>query len=260
MKRTLFVGIGLASLAALPFAVQQTQDRNPLHVREAQAARAKGVNVDSRSRTINGQEVGEVLIDNKAVFRIRTPAGGLSAPERATVVAERLGEMVNSGALSANDVRMGMMNGQRVLMANGDLLITADADHAVANRTTPTRLASMWQSNVVAALSGGTVARNPNRNPGRYGAASIEDVRPDLKTKIVPILSAGNGIRIGAAQVTGPQRDIEDVKAVAEVETNFKRIARARLYVPVSNVNVTKGLSRVPRVGVSGLADVRLKF
>jgi hypothetical protein len=258
MKRTAIAGIGLASLLALPYAAYKSApDAAPLHLREARAAQA--VKVDSRSRLIRGLEVGEVLMDDKVVFRIRTGAGGMSAPERAEAVAGRLADMVNGGRLSANDVRLGYMNGQRVLTANGDLLITADQYHAQANGTTPTQLASAWQGNIVTAL-GGTVARNPGGNPGRYGAASVEDVRPDLRNKLVPILSAGTGLRIGMAQVTGPERDVNEVQGVAEVEVEWRRAARARVYVPISDLNVTRGINRVPRVGVSGLGDVRLKF
>ncbi|MBW3624445.1 MAG: hypothetical protein KY468_13650, partial [Armatimonadetes bacterium] len=207
MKRTIFVGIGLASLLALPYLAQQPADREPLTMREAHAQ--KTVNVDSRSRILGGREVGEVLVNDEVVFRIRSAAGGLTAPQRAEAVAERLAQMVNSGKLSPNDVRLSTMNGERVLVANGDLLITADRFHADVNRTTPTRLAQNWQSNVVTAL-GGTVARAPGQ-PGRFGAASLEDVRPDLRSKLVPILSVGTGVRIGMAQVTGPERDVDDV-------------------------------------------------
>lgn len=260
MKRSLVIGIGVASLLALPYAAYRTPaDSDPLPMSPMREARAaETVKVESRSRLIQGREVGEVLMNGEPVFRIRSGAGGLTAPRRAEIVAERLAGMVNSGQLSADDVRMGTMNGQRVLTANGELLITADQYHANVNGTTPARLASMWQNNIVTAL-GGTVARNPNQK-GRYGAATLEDVRPDLRTKLVPVLSVGTGLRLGMAQVTGPERDVDEVQAVAEVETEWRRVARARLYVPVSNVNVTRGINRVPRVGVSAMADVRLRF
>jgi hypothetical protein len=261
MKRTILTGIGLASLLALPCWV--LRNSNPtLPMREASAALRVGV--DSRSRVIGGRDVGEVLINGKPVFRIRTGAGGMTAPQRADAVAARLSEMVDSGRLSADDIRLDYMNGQRVLTANGDLLITADEYHAEANHTTPTRLASMWRGNIVTAL-GGTLASNPGGRPGGFGGASgtvgaLEDVGPALRTKYVPILSAGTGVRLGMAQVTGPERNVDTVKGVAEIEADWKGQARARLYVPISDLNVTRGIHRVPRVGVSGLADVRLKF
>jgi hypothetical protein len=228
------------------------------------ARAAERVYVTSRSRDINGRQTGEVLVNNKVVFRIRSAAGGYSAPERAEVVANRLADMVNSGNLSADDIRVGRMNGEEALLANGDLLITADRYHAEINRTSPLQLASMWRSNLAGSLLGAasSLASNPGRSSGRLGGAAPApaNVGPALSTKIVPILSAGTGIRLGAAQVTGPKRDVEDVKGVAELEVTWKSAARARLYVPVSNLNVLKGIHRVPRVGVSGLADVRLKF
>jgi hypothetical protein len=217
--------------------------------------------VTSRSREIDGREVGEVLVDKDVIFRIRTGAGGYTAPQRAQLVAERLAEMVDRGNLSADDIRQGTLNGQRVLMANGELLITADPYHAEANGTTPMKLATTWERNLQSALLGTPVTGSGSRVGGRLGAASpARDVAPRLSNKIVPILSAGTGIRLGAAQVVGPKRDVDAVKAVAEIETQWKRSVRARLYVPVSDVNILKGIDRVPRVGVSGLADVRLKF
>ncbi len=94
----------------------------------------------------------------------------------------------------------------------------------------------------------------------RVGRAAWDDLEPNLRSKFVPVLSGGNGVRIGMAQVTGPEADVNDVKAVAELETEWKHAARARLYIPISDLNVLKGINRVPRVGVSGMADVRLKF
>jgi hypothetical protein len=261
-------GIGLASLLSIPFASNWAgRGVDALRMRQADAAQRR-VSVESRARTIDGQQVGEVLVDQKVIFRIRTGAGGYTAPQRAQVVAERLSDMVNSGNLSANDVRESFMNGERVLTANGELLITADQYHARVNGTTPTALAGMWEHNLQNALmgmpvGGSNIANNlgsPVGNSGRYGSASLSDVGPTLRTKMVPILSAGTGIRLGLAQVTGPKRNVDDVKAVAELQTEWKRAARARLYVPISDLNVTKGIHRVPRVGVSGLANVRLKF
>jgi len=283
--RSLVGTVSLVLLAGLPLAIGWVWSGfAPAGMRWAHAART--VSVASRAQDVGGQQVGEVLVNNDVVFRIRTGAGGFSAPQRAKIVADRLADMVNSGNLSANDVRETVMNGEHVLTANDELLITADAFHAEANGTTPAALASMWQRNLRQALMGETVASagegaaesrgthlaqpadtvtssgssGEDHPADRSGAASIEDVGPTLRTKIVPILSAGTGIRLGAAQVTGPERDTDDVKAVAELEANWKGNVRARLYVPISDLNVTRGIHRVPRVGVSALADVRLKF
>lgn len=74
-------------------------------------------------------------------------------------------------------------------------------------------------------------------------------------TKVVPIISFGQGGYIGAAQVTGPISEIKKVEAVAQVEASFNGTFRLRGLVPVDNMNPTKA-SRVQGVGVSALIDV----
>ena len=74
-------------------------------------------------------------------------------------------------------------------------------------------------------------------------------------TKVVPIVSLGNGSRVGAAQVTGPTA--ERVKAVAQVEGSFNNIARAKGLVPVDSANPA-GASRIQGVGVSAVIDLKI--
>ena len=76
-------------------------------------------------------------------------------------------------------------------------------------------------------------------------------------TKVVPIISAGKGVHIGAVQVTGPVASVNRVKAVAQVEGSFSR-ARVRVLIPVDTVNPVASPSRVQGVGVSALVDLRL--
>ena len=82
------------------------------------------------------------------------------------------------------------------------------------------------------------------------------------KTKVVPILSVGQGVSAGAAQVSGPAREVDSVQAVAQVEGNVRLGTSLRLkaLVPVStrNVKSSAGLQRVYGVGITGLVDARL--
>ena len=73
-------------------------------------------------------------------------------------------------------------------------------------------------------------------------------------TKVVPIVSLGNGSRVGAAQVTA---EVERVKAVAQVEGSFNNIARAKGLVPVDSANPA-GASRIQGVGVSAVIDLKI--
>jgi hypothetical protein len=89
--------------------------------------------------------------------------------------------------------------------------------------------------------------------------ADYDDPYPELKKKIVPILSFGSSINIGAAQVQGEERDVDRCKAVAQLETDYKDVARIKILVPVQSENVIKNIDRVPGVSVSAIADVAIK-
>ena len=79
-------------------------------------------------------------------------------------------------------------------------------------------------------------------------------------TKVVPILSIGDGGHIGAAQVAGPERLVEQVEAVAQLEGRFRAIGgvRLRALVPISTKTPQRGLDRVEGVGVSAIVDFKL--
>lgn len=77
-------------------------------------------------------------------------------------------------------------------------------------------------------------------------------------TKVVPIVSVGEGIRVGAAQVMGSPWLVKKVEAVAQIEANLMGSARAKILVPVSDINVTRGIKQVTGVGVSAIIDLKL--
>jgi len=78
----------------------------------------------------------------------------------------------------------------------------------------------------------------------------------DPKDKIVPIFSIGTpGVRIGAAQVTGPAERVEKVKSVVQIDARFKKAAQVYIYVPSSELD---GMNRVQGVAVTALLDYKL--
>ncbi|MGI8923880.1 MAG: hypothetical protein ACR2HJ_07570 [Fimbriimonadales bacterium] len=77
-------------------------------------------------------------------------------------------------------------------------------------------------------------------------------------TKVVPILSVGQGKFIGAVQVMGPRTLVQKVKAVAQLETKFAGTIRLKAMIPVESKKVTQDIRRVPGVGVSGIVDLKL--
>ena len=82
---------------------------------------------------------------------------------------------------------------------------------------------------------------------------------PNLRKKIVPIITVGSSVNIGAAQVAGSQRDVNRCKAVAQLETDYKDVARIKILVPVQSENVVKRIDRCAGVSVTALADYAIK-
>lgn len=80
------------------------------------------------------------------------------------------------------------------------------------------------------------------------------------RTKVVGIISVGQGSYVGAAQVSGPADQVDKVKAVAQLETKFPGIGNTRLraLVPVETTDVIKNIKRVSGVGVSAIIDIKL--
>lgn len=76
-------------------------------------------------------------------------------------------------------------------------------------------------------------------------------------TKVVPIVSVGQGAYIGAAQVVGLPEVVKKVQAVATVEATLGR-ADGTLLVPISTKLPGKSLSKVDGVGVSAIIDLKL--
>lgn len=222
------------------------------------------LSVASRTRSLTDRQEGEVLIGDRVVIRVRTGAGGLSAAERAELMARRLKELVDRGA-GPSDVTTSSLGGEAVVLVKGELVATADRFHADVNGTTPRRLAESWASNIRQALQEGMKVKAGQ--PLRAGTATPEpewnsqaprQIEEPVDNKIVPILSGGNGLRVGVARVSGPAREVAQVKAVAQLEDEFKKIARVRVWVPVSSEDVIREIRRVDRVSVTAFADVRL--
>lgn len=82
---------------------------------------------------------------------------------------------------------------------------------------------------------------------------------PALKKKIVPIITVGSSLNIGAAQVAGAERDVNRCKAVAQIETDYKDVARIKILVPIQSEKVVKNIDRVPGVSVTAVADYAIK-
>jgi|RhiMetdeSRZDD1v2_1073273.scaffolds.fasta_scaffold1563329_1 hypothetical protein len=76
-------------------------------------------------------------------------------------------------------------------------------------------------------------------------------------TKVVPIFSVGMGIFVGGAQVIGAPAQVNQVRAVGQVETRLGDV-QGKLYVPTTSSTPGKEIKRVKGAGVGALIDFEL--
>ena len=89
-----------------------------------------------------------------------------------------------------------------------------------------------------------------NKVTAKYGVSTTD------ATKVVPIISVGDGSRAGAAQVSGPQEKVDQVKAALIIEQTILGI-RAKILIPVDRVDY-KNVKSIQGVGVAASMDVKL--
>lgn len=90
-----------------------------------------------------------------------------------------------------------------------------------------------------------------NTLTGKYAVSS------DHATKVVPVITVGDGSYAGAAQVSGPHAQVEKCKAALLIEASFFGSFRAKALIPIDKVDITD-VNRVQGVGVSAQIDVKL--
>ena len=114
-------------------------------------------------------------------------------------------------------------------------------------------LGSVLKGGVISAVvnaSAGAINNAINAVTAKYGVSTTD------ATKVVPIISVGDGSRAGAAQVSGPQAKVDQVKAALIIEQTILGI-RAKVLIPVDKVDY-KNVNRVQGVGVSASLDVNI--
>ncbi len=239
--------------------------------------------VTSRDARVDGKTVGEVLLKGKVALRFLSGAGSLSTIERADLVAGRLNRLDEDKSLKASELRVKSAGGLAILTARGMDIVTVTAEDGKTLGLSAQDTADLWVQNLSDALAGREVseaalrgkpsarlaaAREDDRDRDDRGkdragdrdvkSAADDDFYPDLKKKIVPIISAGSSLNIGVAQVQGEERDVDRCKAVAQLETDWKDKARIKILVPISAESV-KHIDRVPGVAVSAIADYKIQ-
>ncbi|MGM0607562.1 MAG: hypothetical protein ACQESP_03980 [Candidatus Muiribacteriota bacterium] len=74
------------------------------------------------------------------------------------------------------------------------------------------------------------------------------------KTLVVPVFTVGGGSAVGAAQVSGPDHAVNQVKSVIAVEDEMNEKYRVKAYIPSSSSNPLK-MNRVSGVGVTAIIE-----
>ncbi len=88
--------------------------------------------------------VHDVCMADFLLLRIRCPAGGFTAEQRADAVEMRANNLLMLGGFDLSTVEVRESGDDVVLYANGQLLVTVDPCTALANNTTPEQLAEVW--------------------------------------------------------------------------------------------------------------------
>ena len=94
-----------------------------------------------------------------------------------------------------------------------------------------------------------------NKLTGSAGPAQNE------ATKVVPIVSIGQGGYVGAVQVSGPQAQVSRVQAVGQVEGSVvgdRFRLKALIPIDTEKPQNLQSIRRVKGVGVSAIVDVRI--
>ena len=94
-----------------------------------------------------------------------------------------------------------------------------------------------------------------NKLTGSAGASS------DEATKVVPIISIGQGGYAGAVQVSGPREQVDRVQAVGQLETSLGgNRFRLKALIPIDTTSPSgkTTLRRIKGVGVSALIDIKV--
>lgn len=77
-------------------------------------------------------------------------------------------------------------------------------------------------------------------------------------TKVVPILSLGEGGYIGAAQVVGVPANVKKTKFVVQLESKIVGDLRGKILVPTGKEPEGGRVDRMKGVGVSAVIDLRI--
>lgn len=109
--------------------------------------------------------------------------------------------------------------------------------------------------------SGGTGGAQPAgaNDAGTAKPAAVPALpKEEYDRKVVPVLSIGDGVRIGVVLVGGPRSYVEKTKAVIAVEGDWKDVIVYKALIPIYTEKIVEKIERVPFVGVIGVIDLKI--
>lgn len=232
----------------IALAVHELQGTKPGEDQPLPEFRAEG-----RDLREDGASIGVLMINGQEVLRIYASSPGLTPPQRAQVVAERLVEAVKNGAMPA-DVGTTTVQGMSIVKIGETLLVTVSPIDAERANVTEDELARVWSKSIAGALSEHFAqASGPLKKPADEWVP-----REPYDDKWVPIISILEGVRVGLARVNGPRSRVQLVQAVAQLETHWKRNLEIDVFIPISTKVPGETIDWVKGCAVTGLADIRL--
>lgn len=251
-------GLGTVLRHALPLGPAMA------HAEETAAdAQYEGPWAVAERQITDNEERGAIRVGEEVVLEIQTVAGGLTGYERALIVSKRLNDALAAG-IKPNQIHSAQTAGMYVVQAGPTTLITVTNPEAERQKTTPAQLAALWAQSLARALGGEPgPAVVPTTTPGETETTPLEtDWTPPepYKDKLVPIISVLQGIKVGVARVNGPTSKVDQVQAVAQLETDFRKVLTINIYVPISTEVPGQKLARVQGVGLTGVADIRIRL
>ena len=230
---------------------------------------------------VDEAEQGIVILGYNQPLHIQTSAGGLSGYERAVSVAAGLNDGLSAG-LRGDQIQAVEQAGTWLVMAGTASLVVTNQEEADIWGLSSAELADIWAVNLAIAVDQAwetpaeqqpteeemaeegpaeTEEEVTEEQPGEEEAGAEQEWQPEepYKDKIVPIVSVGLGKRIGIARVNGPQSKVNQVQAVAQLETKYRDQLDVEIYVPISTKVPGRTLARIQGVGVTGVGDLRIR-
>lgn len=134
---------------------------------------------------------------------------------------------------------------------------SAEAVGAGSPGTTGLTISAAGNARANHSAEGGTA--EPEKPAGKAGSGDKPEPAPEpVEKRIVPVISLGDGARIGAVQISGPRSFARQVKAVVMLEGDYKDIVRYRALIPIKTEKVVEKIERVPFVAVTGIVDLKV--